>query len=258
VAESVNATPNPITPGVEAFTKQVIGKDERVAVSDARVPPFLAICNLRAIGYGLQDVVLTELVGTGWFLAADVILTAGHNLLNPAFGSKRDGWADEVRIYPAYDGEDPAPFGALVEANALHVPPDYEAERAPAWDVGLIRLARPAAPGAPLRYAVASDAELEGLSIALAGYPLDLGRGIRMFTDTKPVLGSRASGLYYRIDTDQGQSGAPVWYRDAAGRFTVVGIHAHNAMQAPAEFQPANAATRITPAIDAWIQSLLI
>lgn len=239
-------------------TREIIQNpgDERIFVPDARKMPYLGLCLLKSFSYNLDGTLRAEIFGTGWFSTPNTVVTAGHNLFNPmVFGTARNGWANTVHVYPAYNGENSPPYGGFEQSEQLYVPIPYQQTLDINYDIGILRFEQSiSAEKSFLYHAVLGDEQLVPSQLLIAGYPLDLGSGLLMYEGNDWLKAYDSNRLYYEVDTGKGQSGAPVFLVQADQSVIVVGIHAHNSSQTPVDYYPANSATRITPSISAWIQ----
>jgi len=71
---------------------------------------------------------------------------------------------------------------------------------------------------------VKSDSELQSYWVNVTGYPVDRPAGT-MWWDSDSIRAVYPNQLFCNTDTADGQSGAPVWVKDAGGNRFVVGIH---------------------------------
>ena len=188
------------------------GEENRVRQTNTRTFPWSAICYL-IIRRGRR-----YFRGTGFFVAPDAVVTAGHCLHN------RSGYADSVQIVPGRN-EDDWPFDSVL-ARDFHVPEEWRRGRDAAFDYGVIRLpngdlgARTGVfPIADLTTEVLRASELN-----TAGYPADMKPSEAQHYNAGPCDAAYPQRLQYLVDTWKGASGSPVWVRSGEER-VVVGIH---------------------------------
>jgi len=146
-------------------------------------------------------------MGTGWLATPFHIVTAAHVLKS---GAKVRGWL-------RYDGEKDT-WGAYFEARQLVLHPDYVNNANPSYDIAVIHL--PKAIEIPALDIEESTSPPVG-QLRCAGYPEDKG-GLSLFEargNSKEVVDNL---LFHDIDTDEGQSGSPIWSGIAR---KVVAIH---------------------------------
>jgi glutamyl endopeptidase len=198
--------------------------DSRRRVLDARRPPFGAICHLeRDFGDG-------RWAGcTGFLISPVMVLTAGHCVYSPirrAFGAAPT--PARIRVTPGRNGRASAPFGT-VAADRWWAHRRYVANASRPFDVGLIRLSRPAEGAEPLKLHAPSTPELgrirQSRLLHISGYPGDKPRGTQ-WTHAERLDRHTPRDLFYSVDTCPGHSGAPVWIEDwPRGRRTAIGVH---------------------------------
>lgn len=214
-----------------AFPQSVCGHDDRTEVLNTSAVPWRCVCQL--VMEGLHG---TETLGTGWLAGPRTVFTAGHNLYSPRL--QQD--ASTVWVMPGRSGDE-VPFG-FASSNAFAVHPKWRATGDPAFDFGVVWLDEPI--GERLGwfgFAAHDDAQLAGLLVNNAGYPVDKPRGTQWFNAAR-IVEVRPDALLYGLDTEEGQSGSPVFFFDAAMNRTVVAVHAYGGC-------PQNIGMRITPEI---------
>jgi V8-like Glu-specific endopeptidase len=169
-------------------------------------PPFAAICRL-AIGFpgGMAQ-------GTGWFAGSRLILTAGHCI----FDADHGGWARWV--------EATFPGGTTMRHDnpERFVSTETWVNREdPQSDIGGIVLSQSAGSGW-LR--TGGGPIGSGWTVLAAGYPI-IANG--MWQHDGEVLGRSGRRIFYDVDVDDGQSGAPLLIRDVNG-WRAAGLHLHD------------------------------
>ncbi|KAF7790150.1 hypothetical protein EIP86_001102, partial [Pleurotus ostreatoroseus] len=174
-------------------------------------------------------------VGTGFFLnipgspAHDVLLTAAHNLVSPSNIPSQNLRAFLPRIQT--DPADPSQSWVTYEPpysvpqSATHVCASYDPS-VPTYgtDWGFIRLPPDSALEYGFGYSIRLGYEERLLGdLNVTGYRADSKLGAPA-TSTGVCVSCYDNQLEYRVQTEQGISGSPVWY-EYKGRPTVVGIH---------------------------------
>ncbi len=205
--------------------KVVFGPDNRVLVTPTTNFPNSAICRLAA-RFPLTPPDAPARVGTGSFIDARHVLTAGHVIFNAAEG----GWATRIRVVPGLDG------GTQWFGSELLVAPNFIRRSVTGWtedqdidyDWGLLTLNTGFPQVGSFGLLYASDDTLDNTTAYLTGYPGDRGspRGSQQFgvpgggkvTDYDSTL------VYYAIDTSPGQSGSGV-YTFWEGKRAIIAVH---------------------------------
>lgn len=226
----------------------VLGEDDRVKVDPVSMgaSPWRQICALR-----IQAATGRHYVGTGWFIAPNVLATAGHCV----YMLKEGGWAKSIKVAPGLNGdEDHPPFGWITAERFASVHGWVQAHSRD-YDYGVILLPESGSRlGRRLgNFSVRAlpDAALKGANARISGYPADRERARFQYYHERPVLGVSETRLDYDHDTYGGQSGSPIWQNtDRAGR-VAVGIHTNGSTAG-------NSGTRISQPVlhnlMAWIK----
>lgn len=210
----------------------IIGSDDRVKISDTTKLPYRFICSLMA--FDKDEIPVSE--GTAWLAGKNIAVTAGHNIYN---GKNEIG---TIYIMPGENGEK-FPYGKI-KVTKVHVPAAFKEFKdqhpdamRPMYDFAILELEKPI--GAEIGYfgLATYNATDNGVfdiyeneyTVSITGYP-----GDDKYKDLFYSSMARATGkcyfdssdyrLYYHIDTTQGESGAPIYYREGS-KFYVLGIH---------------------------------
>jgi glutamyl endopeptidase len=188
-----------IGPLALASAESIIGTDNRKRVSDTTNKP-------------ARMVVLLTLSGnqwcTGFFIAADTVVTSGHCVYNRT--TRRFYDAAALRAYPAYDSTraSPAPYGAcgvrlVVTTNAFITSGSDE------YDYGALKLTCTTGQRTGWFGWWYQTAALNGTESRNHGYPSD--RPLSQWRTTDQIRVSEARRLYYANDTYGGSSGSPIF-----------------------------------------------
>ncbi|RSK44016.1 trypsin-like serine peptidase [Hymenobacter rigui] len=221
---------------VEALAQQIealeviIGTDDRVQVNNTSVVPWKRICHLK-----IQAADGKNYLGTGFFIGPRTILTAGHCVYIHGHG----GWPRQIVVTPGRNGTS-EPFQHYT-ATAFRSVQGWVNNKARNYDYGVIQLPRNASVSPSIGafgFGQFPDQFLLNKRLNTAGYPGDKPSGTMWFNGRK-AKSVTSRTITYDIDTAGGQSGSPVWFKDAAGSRIVVGIHTNGASSG-------NSATRIT------------
>jgi len=214
----------------------------RAGVANTSVFPFSAICQLR-MKFGSS-----WFLGTGFYVARDRILTAGHNVFDSS-----DGWASEVIVTPGRQSLMTQPFPSFtVRRDALEAHPNWQREpRGASFDLAVLKVRTPPPNGQafdaqPLRSAPSS-------SIAVCGYAAETQHGVdpnRQSMDVDRVRELLAESFTYSLHTTKGTSGSPVFTTGSDGRVTAIGVHSR------ANDRHTNRACRLTPDKLSWLAGI--
>lgn len=219
-------------------------------VKNVLVPPYKFFGNLLIIFPFSQENKNRpgRCIGSGLLMGPNQVLTAGHNIYDP----KRGGWAKEILFTPAQQKEN-KPFGEA-RATILKTFKGWIENKGETYDMGMLILDRPI--GYQVGWAglaIIDDAYYTSQKppITIAGYPsnsIELltqeGKSKISYALMREHQGNihkiEASRLYYKINTQGGQSGSPiVAYLKELGGYFVLGIHTH-------AHDDANKGTRLT------------
>lgn len=164
--------------------------------------------------------------GTGWFFSPNRIATAAHNLHHPEYGR-----AETMDILAGWDGQN-----ALEEfsVSAKVIAPGWTEGFSEVNDWAIIATDRaPAAKLGYLGYRSFDQGYPMGLNLFVSGFPADeygvLPFGARIttsnqFWDSGGVAAVLPKIINYTIATAAGMSGAPVFFWENNGGFSI-GIH---------------------------------
>lgn len=208
----------------------VIGKDDRVQVTNTKVVPMKRICHLK-----IQTATGKSYLGTGFFVGPRTIITAGHCVYIHGQG----GWARQIVVTPGRNGQE-EPYKSFT-ATSFRSVKGWVNGKSRNYDYGAIILPKSAAVSPDIGafgFASYSNQSLLNKRLNTAGYPGDKPAGTMWFHGRK-AKSVKPRYIVYDIDTAGGQSGSAVWVKGADGQRIVVGIHTNGS---PA----GNSATRIT------------
>lgn len=214
-----------------------------VPVGDTAQVPFRCICHLEITYEGGQTA-----TGSGWLAGPDTVVTAGHNVLNAEIRQ----WARDIRIVPGRNGTGSGPFGETFAtfADALD---GWKNGFDPASDLGVIKMADQSIGLATgwFGFAVFTDDDLrQAPLIQSAGYPAETKAYGTQWYDAGRAGRYSEAFISYRVDTEEGQSGAPVFFSNDEGQRWVVATHVYGRARS-------NLGQRVTEdifgTISAWI-----
>ncbi|MEL7129618.1 MAG: serine protease, partial [Pseudomonadota bacterium] len=217
---------------VAAVVEVIIGRDDRIRITNTRRSPWKRYCALRITLGG------RSYVGTGCLVSPNTVLTAGHCVY---MHGENKGWASEIEVFPGANGAS-RPFGS-VKATSFRSVRGWVNGRRPEYDYGCIKLPNGAFSAHGLGhfgYAAFSRDVLLSRRAVLAGYPGDKPFG-QLWGMSRRLKQVTSRQLRYDIDTMGGQSGAPVYIKCGGHRY-LIGIHNYGSASG-------NTATRITPSV---------
>jgi V8-like Glu-specific endopeptidase len=247
--------------------KSTVGDDDdrdQVSFGSLRKKPWCAICCLEC---EFENGTFT---GTGSLIDARTIITAAHNLWNPPEDPDEPGRAvgkvRSIKVTPArWDAASGGPFGSKL-ARRFAYDSRWQTERDPTrrfYDYGVIFLDKPGfkLPFYLPMWELALDKWQPSLVLNCAGYPFDMeGHFVTAsggVGSEKPggavFLGPKNEMIIHGIDTEGGESGAPIFWGDKTlTDFYVLAIHT----QGVGLVSGRNAGVRITTGmmkeIDRW------
>jgi glutamyl endopeptidase len=220
----------------------VHGPDNRVQITTTSVYPWRAHASLL-----ITAADNSMWIGTGWFIGAHTLMTAGHvvHIKNSGVPG-RDGWVKSIRVMPGRNGT-ALPYGSVTSSN-FHSVRGWTDNGDENYDYGAIII--PTNLGNTVGwfgFGVYSDNDLVASVGNISGYPGDKPSGTQWY-DAHKIASVNSRKVYYDIDTAGGQSGSAVYRIVNGGRYAF-GVHAYGGATT-------NSATRIvTPVYDnmvAW------
>ena len=196
-----------------------------VTPAETQRHPLSAVASLRvhiASATGLHPFFL----GTGWLAGPQLVITAAHVTdIHAAWRTvaQPQSWHVEVVSGLAAGSR---PLGESW-AVAVVCHPLWDGAAASDYDIAALRLDKPVLPAEEcLRPSPAVERSGPPSLVRVVGYPHVIDKGGTPVEGEGPVKVVEGSRFFYDIDTEDGQSGAPVFLPvSAPGNTTVVGIH---------------------------------
>lgn len=206
-----------------AAAEAIILADDRVRVMDTTVNPFRWLCRLE-----ITASTGSKWLGTGWFIAPGVIVTAGHCVYMHNHG----GWVQSIAVHV---GQNETIVQRSITATQFATTRGWAERRDATNDYGVIFVS--AGGQGYFGYGVLGDTLISGALGNITGYPQDKPAG-SLWGHTKQMQPPTSKNLFYEIDTFGGMSGAPVVIWDGQD-YVAIGIHNYGDTTA-------NSASRIT------------
>ena len=245
----------------EDMEEEIIGADERVLVPDTKLVPYRWVCSLEMY---FEDPDNPEQIlrypGIGTLISDKHVLTCGHVIVEDIKGTKgtvKRLKAKRITVIPGRNGlreteKERMPFRSS-GAESYDAADGWKTRRDYSYDFGVIKLKKP--PGKAgywgsdprvSRLEVVPPAQIRGQIVHTSGYPFDkcrhlpqfrsapppeendcADRGSTQWRTSGPVTGmSFTNQINYTLDSKEGQSGSPVWLRDAAtGVLRLIAVH---------------------------------
>ena len=200
-----------------------------VSPAQATVPPFAGIASLRLhiVGAGGTSVFF---MGTGWFLTPVNVVTAAH------VTNVTDAWSRvsapvswHLEVIPGFAG-DQRPFGTFWASNVVRHP-SWTGRPTTSHDIAIVKVAP--ANGVAFSPQLCLQPTADAISVSsqpevtVAGYPHVVNSGATPTFGFGPVRTVEGPLCFYDVDTEDGQSGAPVMTSTggASGGALVAAIH---------------------------------
>ncbi|MBO3697356.1 S8 family serine peptidase [Roseivirga sp. E12] len=194
-------------------------------INDSTISPWRALCRL------VMTIKGKTYYGSGCLIGPQTVLTAAHNVY-------LEEQASYVKVYAGYD---PKKGNAVGESGVkdMKYPQEWTLKKTPLkYDFAMLTLDKPL--GKEIGYfgyaMIPNASKLEEFKFNLAGYPFygDLAGDQLVFTSGN-INTVEESHFNYRLDTEKGMSGGPVFVSNREGNHYVVGIHS----RAPGSFNQA-------------------
>lgn len=210
----------------------IIGSDDRTKVTNTKIMPYSAIVFLEMTFPSEPKATYSQ---TAFLISENIALTAAHGLYRTNEETRIREWATSVKAIPGKYGKTffKNPYGSC-EATELVVPVPYYENADKNYDWGIIRLDEEIGTKTGYFGYQFIPHSMVGMNITITGYPygVDEDKWYSQWTQSGEIIiydenagFDRDYVIDYLIDTEEGQSGSPI-YRYYDGAWTVVGIHA--------------------------------
>ena len=214
---------------------KVIPPDNRTRVTSTDEWPYCT--------FGKLDLVFPKggAGGSGVLVGSNIVLTAGHC----AYDQKLGGWVRGARFTPGKN-ETAAPFG-FSDALKAHSTAGWVERGNPDYDIAAFVLKENFGISVgSINIDILNDDLFKKAVFAVTGYPGDKG-GLQMWTHAEKIKTVTLSKLFYEIDTESGQSGAPLWNPETQG---LAGIHTTGGSSE-------NGAVRLNAEKSSWLKGVM-
>ncbi|MFB8787927.1 MAG: trypsin-like serine protease [Potamolinea sp.] len=193
-------------------TESVIGTDQRYLINKTTRYPWRAMTKIY-MTYPNRRTYMCS----GALVSAKYVLTAGHCVY-----SKRDGgYATKIEVIPGLNGTY-KPYGSAFATNTRTYA-NYTTSQDSNYDIALLTLDSAIGNSTGwLSYAYYPT--LDGVTANIAGYPYDKDNSLKLYYNYGSITGLTAQRVSYTTDTEDGQSGSPV-YRNVNRERTIFAVH---------------------------------
>lgn len=243
--------------------EDVLGPAPRWTVAsaaEAQVAPLAGIASLRlhVVGSGGTHVFF---LGTGWFTTPTTVVTAAHVTdISQAWASVASPASWHLEIVPGLASTN-RPFGTFWAATVIRHP-SWNGRHTTDHDIAVLKTG-PLPGAAPFPQALCLRLVADAIGAAslppveVAGYPHRVDTGGTPVRGSGPVRLVEGGLCFYDIDTEDGQSGAPVLdLTNGVASLAVVAIHSGgqgNGMTA--QSNGLNAGLRLRQELVAWLST---
>jgi V8-like Glu-specific endopeptidase len=183
-----------------------------VSPAQATVPPFAGIASLRLhiVGAGGTSVFF---MGTGWFVTPVNVVTAAHvTNVSEAWSKVAAPVSWHLQVIPGFAG-DQRPFGVFWASNVVRHP-SWTGRPTTSHDIAIVKVAPANGVAFPAQHCLGLVADAINASsqpqVTVGGYPHVVDSGATPTFGSGPVRTVEGPLCFYDIDTEDGQSGAPV------------------------------------------------
>jgi V8-like Glu-specific endopeptidase len=197
------------------------------SLGQATEPPFAAIASLRLhiVGAGGTSVYF---MGTGWFVTPLNVVTAAHvTNVSEAWRKVSAPVSWHLEVIPGFAG-DQRPFGTFWASDVLRHP-SWTGRPTASHDIAIVKVAPPNGVAFPPQFCLHPIADAISVSpqqpVMVAGYPHVVDSGATPTFGSGPVRTIEGHLCFYDIDTEDGQSGAPVLTSGGTTGALVAAIH---------------------------------
>lgn len=243
-------------------TLDILGSQPRwslVTPSQSAASPLSAIASLRLHIVGASGTTVF-FMGSGWFMTPTTVVTAAHvaDITKP-WTSVAAPASWHLEIVPGLASE-VRPFGTFWAVSVIRHPL-WIGQPTTSHDIAVIKVSAAAGSAFPQEHCLKPLADAISASsqppVTIAGYPYIVDSGGTAVVGSGPVRMVEGPLCYYDIDTEDGQSGAPVMTLQAgSGTGLVAAIHSGGQGNGSSSLSNAlNAGLRLRQELVTWLTS---
>ena len=223
-----------------ASPNSVIGTDTRTPVNNPMNYPNSPIAELK-----LEFGPLTTYYGTGFLVAPNLLLTAGHNIVHQVFGSC-------TKITVMFGGRNSNGWRfTITPGSNTYTPIHWNEDFNVRHDFAIIRLPNNVGNSlGTLALQTMGNSELPLLKVRITGFPQDKPAG-SMWYDIGTIREVEALLIHHDVATYSSNSGSPVLL--ASNNSIVIGVHTYGRPQIHPDY---NSATRVTSTVIAAVNRM--
>lgn len=189
--------------------------DQRYQIPNTSVLPYSLVCRLVIHSQSGR-----RYLGTGFIVSRRCIITSGHCVFLP----NDSGWATRVEVFPGLNGL----YGVSTKVKSVS---GWVSNFDKRIDFGAVILPRDFAfniiNGRFIPQIVNPDFAKPNNIVETSGYPADKKPAGNLWACQGPLTSVDEYFLNYMIDAESGQSGSPVYFRNAQGLYSAIGIHGY-------------------------------
>ncbi|OCB00383.1 trypsin-like serine peptidase [Clostridium beijerinckii] len=209
-----NLDENNVTTGSAVKINAIFDGDDRTLVNNTTANPYRCICYIEATFPN------GEVMGSTGYVAGDgIVATSGHSI----YDKSRGGWAKKATVWAGRNGTY-MPYGSD-DAHKLFVCDEWKDDKDEDYDFGVIKFSttKMTDKTGSLYYST-TDKYIDN-TLTIAGYPNPNDYHQKMYQASGTLDSYDKNTLSYTIDTQEGESGSPIFCKNSSGHYTVLGVN---------------------------------